>query len=131
MSEKQSNFESNLARELKNDPHITEPKLWFKQVILAKSLGDGVDSNNVIRTFTLKTGLNILWAEPEVASTEPELYQDGTAGHSTGKTLFCRILRHLLGEPKFGTKVQRVLEGPDLLITILHKLITKNFLSLH
>lgn len=107
MSEKQSNFESNLARELKRDPHITEPKIWFKQVILAKSLGGGIASNNVIRTFTLKAGLNILWAEPEVASTEPELYQDGTAGHSTGKTLFCRILRHLLGEPKFGTKVQR------------------------
>jgi hypothetical protein len=32
------------------------------------------------------------------------LYQEGWGGHAAGKTLFCRILRYLLGEPNFSTE---------------------------
>ncbi|MCL4855203.1 MAG: hypothetical protein KJZ78_27890, partial [Bryobacteraceae bacterium] len=55
----------------------------------------------------LHRGLNILWAAPEDPDTEQGLYRDGLAGHASGKTLFCRLLRHLLGEYPFGTKAQR------------------------
>ena len=55
----------------------------------------------------LHRGLNILWAAPEDPDTEQGLYRDGLAGHASGKTLFCRLLRHLLGEQPFGTKAQR------------------------
>ena len=64
----------------------------------------GDTQENRIRSFTLRRGLNILWAEPEDPETSEGLYGDGFAGHATGKTLFCRILRHLLGEPNYGTE---------------------------
>ncbi len=50
--------------------------------------------------ITLRKGLNIIWAE------EPESEETGgdVAGHSAGKTTFCRIIRYVLGEKTFSNK---------------------------
>ncbi|HEX7260782.1 MAG TPA: hypothetical protein VF258_03120, partial [Luteolibacter sp.] len=47
--------------------------------------------------------MNIVWAPPEEGEV-PELYGDGLSGHASGKTLFCRVLRFLLGESNYGPK---------------------------
>jgi hypothetical protein len=93
-----------LARPITPDPEIREPFLWFQNLHLLHRLGAGDTDENRIRSFTLRRGLNILWAEPEDPETSAGLYGDGFAGHATGKTLFCRILRHLLGERNYGTE---------------------------
>ena len=100
----QMSFDEKLARPIKPDPEISEPFLWFQNLHLVRRLGVGDTQENRIRSFTLRRGLNILWAEPEDPETSEGLYGDGFAGHATGKTLFCRILRHLLGEPNYGTE---------------------------
>jgi hypothetical protein len=101
--DKQMSFDGQLARPIKLDPGIREPFLWFQSLHLVRQLGVGDTEENRIRHFTFRRGLNILWAEPEDPAASEGLYGDGFAGHSTGKTLFCRILRHLLGEPNYGT----------------------------
>lgn len=55
----------------------------------------------------LRPGLNILWARPRDRSLPLQLHAPGVSGHGTGKTTFCRFLRHLLGEPTFGSDEQR------------------------
>jgi hypothetical protein len=99
----ETNFLDRLDRPIKPSPEITEPLLWFQNLYLVKKLGEGLSKPNLIRNFELRRGLNVLWAQPEDPETSEGLYGDGIAGHSTGKTLFCRILRYLLGEPNFGT----------------------------
>lgn len=79
--------------------------VWFREVRILTELSkkEGVERRKIV----LHRGLNILWAAPEDPDTEQGLYRDGLAGHASGKTLFCRLLRHLLGEAPFGTKAQR------------------------
>lgn len=104
MKKEQMDCDDKLTRPIKPKSDIREPFLWFQEVHLIKQLGAGDAKPNRIRSFILRRGLNILWAEPEDPEASEGLYGDGFAGHSTGKTLFCRILRHLLGEPNYGTE---------------------------
>lgn len=70
--------------------------------MLLDSLSD--PSKNVIRSFRLRRGLNILWAkpfQPERAENTGESF----AGHAAGKTLFCRMIRYLLGERHLGNEI--------------------------
>jgi hypothetical protein len=99
----QITFDKDLARPIKPDTTNDEPMLWFQNLHLVRSLGVGDTEKNRIRKFQLRRGLNVLWAEPEDPETSDGLYGDGFAGHATGKSLFCRILRHLLGESNYGT----------------------------
>ena len=61
----------------------------------------------MIRRIELRPGLNILWAKPRDRSQKAQLHVPGLSGHATGKTTFCRFIRHLLGEPAFGNDDQR------------------------
>lgn len=99
----QMTFEEKSARPITPKADIIEPLVWFQELHLMRRLGAGHNDETCIRSFKFERGLNILWAEPEDPETAAGLYRDGIAGHSTGKTLFCRILRHILGEPNFGT----------------------------
>jgi hypothetical protein len=96
-----------LARPIEPDKNITEPQLWFKELRLLKKLHAEEGSDAYIRKIEFRPGLNVLWAEPEPADSEltiSGLYADGFSGHATGKTLFCRILRYLIGDTSFATK---------------------------
>ena len=101
----QAHFLDKLRRTVEPSPQQSEPKVWFREVRILEELStkEGVER----RRIKLHRGLNILWAAPEDPDTEQGLYRDGLAGHASGKTLFCRLLRHLLGEQPFGTKAQR------------------------
>lgn len=99
MNDPQTHFFAKLGRIIKPDKHRDEPMLWFREVRILRKLEAG--EANEVRQITLRRGLNIVWAAPE-DSEEVELYGDGLSGHASGKTLFCRILRYLLGEPNYG-----------------------------
>jgi hypothetical protein len=101
--DQQTHFLDQLNRTIKLPADRPEPELWFKELRLLDRSGLMAER----RKITLHRGFNILWAEPEDPDTEQGLYRDGLAGHASGKTLFCRILRHLLGEEPFGTQSQR------------------------
>jgi hypothetical protein len=99
----QMTFEDHFIRPLQPKKDLTEPLLWFQNLRIRKRLGDGDGEANCLRNYTFRQGLNILWAEPEPLEDDTEIYEDGIAGHATGKTLFCRTLRFILGESHYGT----------------------------
>lgn len=78
---------------------LTEPRLWVRRLKIWKEPG-----SEIIRDIELRPGLNIIWS-PD-GDDDPE--GGGRAiGHGSGKTLFCRLLRYCLGEPRFADEVQR------------------------
>ncbi len=93
------------ARDFKPDFTKTEPLIWVREMRILHKLAPG--EANVIRSIKLHLGLNILWAKPRQRSGSAQQSTRGIPGHASGKTLFCRFLRHLLGEPNFGTDDQR------------------------
>jgi hypothetical protein len=100
----QTHFLDKLRRTVQPSPQQIEPMVWFREVRILEELSTKKEPR---RRIVLHRGLNILWAAPEDPDTEQGLYRDGLAGHASGKTLFCRLLRHLLGEQPFGTRAQR------------------------
>lgn len=101
MKDPQTHFFAKLGRVIKPDTEREEPVLWFRELRILRKLETG--KANEIRRVELRRGLNIIWAAPE-DSEEVELYGDGLSGHASGKTLFCRTLRYLLGETTYGPK---------------------------
>jgi hypothetical protein len=99
MKDPQTHFFAKLGRIIKPDTEREEPVLWFRELRILRKLEAG--KTNEIRRVELRRGLNIIWAAPE-DSEEVELYGDGLSGHASGKTLFCRTLRYLLGETSYG-----------------------------
>jgi len=100
----QAHFLDKLRRKVQPSPQHSEPGVWFRELRILEELSSkGVERRRIV----LHRGMNILWAAPEDPDTEEGLYRDGLAGHASGKTLFCRLLRRLLGEQPFGTKAQR------------------------
>ncbi|MBF0141352.1 MAG: hypothetical protein HQL74_13870 [Magnetococcales bacterium] len=67
------------------------PHLWIRRLTLYASLPE----QRVIRTVSLHPGLNIIWSIH--GSNQP------SGIHNAGKTSFCRLIRHILGETKFAT----------------------------
>src|SRR4051812_43657974 len=79
------------------------PGVWVRELAIFKALQPGEE--NVIRRIKLRRGLNVLWAKPEDSSRPARLHESGISGHASGKTTFCRMIRHLLGEKHFATDV--------------------------
>ncbi len=70
-------------------PIRTAPRVWLEHVRIFAS------PDRELRRLRLTPGLNIVWA-PDAGPDE----RVGTRiGHGAGKTLLCRMLRHVLGEP--------------------------------
>ena len=66
-----------------------EPVFWVKSVAVYSEW----NPDALLRKIDLHRGLNVLWAEPG---------EKGFAGHAAGKTIFCRLIRYLLGDSNFG-----------------------------
>ena len=80
-----------------------EPVFWIKEIRLLNRFEPGEDAE--IRRIPLHHGLNIIWAKPSDPD-EPDPAARGR-GHDVGKSTFCRLIRDLLGEPRFGTEATR------------------------
>jgi hypothetical protein len=87
------------------DTTLVEPRVWVRELRIYRVLAPG--NGNLLRKITLRPGLNILWARPRDRSQAAQLHMPGVSGHASGKTTFCRFIRHILGEPTFGTDEQR------------------------
>lgn len=85
----------------KPDAGRQSPTLWVREIGIFKALEEG----NEVRRIRLRPGLNILWAKPEDESGPVRLYEPGLSGHASGKTTFCRMLRHVLGEKHFANEL--------------------------
>lgn len=77
-----------------------EPRFWIRRLVIWEKPGI------VLREITLRPGLNILWS-PDPVDQGLRTESDGVLGHGSGKTLFCRLLRYVLGEDHFAPEGQR------------------------
>jgi len=82
----------------------SSPTFWLRRIQVVKELHAG--NEYVVRDVSLRRGLNVLWAPPDV-SREPKLFESGVAGHTAGKTTFCRLVRYVLGESTFASESTR------------------------
>jgi hypothetical protein len=71
------------------------PVFWVKQIRVVRELKSAADA--IVRDVPLRTGLNVVWAPAQLTEANG-LFKDGVSGHTAGKTMFCRLIRHVLGE---------------------------------
>lgn len=76
------------------------PAFWVHRLRILSELKAGEEY--VVRDVELRRGLNIVWAAHHSAGADNKLFRDGVAGHTAGKSTFCRLLRHVLGDGGFA-----------------------------
>lgn len=79
----------------------TEPRLWVRRLVIWRDV-----QAEPIRDISLRPGLNVVWSPDGTEQSVGDAALDGI-GHGSGKTLFCRLLRYCLGEPRFASEEQR------------------------
>lgn len=77
----------------------TEPLFWIREIRFLRKFSNS--KQDEIRRIEFKKGLNIIWAEPPITSNSQD--RQRIAGHATGKTTLCRMIRYLLGESHFAS----------------------------
>lgn len=86
--------------EIKPEKGRSEPRFWVRRLVIWEKPG------KILREIPLKPGLNIIWS-PDPADSGKDGEDVSTLGHGSGKTLFCRLLRYVLGEDRFSPDEQR------------------------
>lgn len=76
----------------------SEPLVWVSRLVLVRTPREGI-----FRDVTLRRGVNVVTADEAAGDGRGPL----EIGHGVGKTSFCRLLRHCLGEPTFGRRAFR------------------------
>src|SRR4051812_20078796 len=76
------------------------PGIWVRRVRILSELTAGAE--HIVRDVELRRGLNIVWAAHHSAGADNALFRSGVAGHTAGKSTFCRLLRHVLGDGGFA-----------------------------
>ena len=89
---------------LSPEPGRLEPRFWVRRLVIWEKPG------LVLRDISLRPGLNILWS-PDPADPGQTGASSSDLGHGSGKTLFCRLLRYVLGEDRYSPDGQRFLIG--------------------
>lgn len=83
----------------------SEPTVWLRKLCIVRELQPG--SEHLVRSIEMRRGLNVLWAPPKQAENGNALFRDAVAGHTAGKTTFCRLIRYVLGEQTFAAEGTR------------------------
>lgn len=73
-----------------------EPLFWICEMRFLRSWKNGVA--NEIRRIHFRKGLNVVWSPPPESDTGGQRI----AGHASGKTTLCRLIRYMFDEPKMG-----------------------------
>lgn len=73
-----------------------EPLFWIRELRFLRSWKDGVADE--IRRIHFRKGLNVVWSPPPATDTGGQRI----AGHASGKTTLCRLIRYMFDEPKMG-----------------------------
>jgi hypothetical protein len=92
-------------RQIRPSDSRNHPAFWVRRLLVLRELKPGNDY--VVRDVELRRGLNIIWTPSHAPGGGNALFQNGIAGHTAGKTTFCRLLRHVLGERGFATDATR------------------------
>ncbi len=87
-------------RQIRPSAGRPNPAFWVRRLRVLSELASG--NEYIVRDIELRRGLNIVWAPPHAPGSGNALFQDGVAGHTAGKTTFCRLLRYVLGERGFA-----------------------------
>jgi hypothetical protein len=90
----------NPPQQLRPSVERSAPAFWVHRLRILSELKAGAEC--VVRDVALRRGLNIVWAPHHSAGTDNALFRDGVAGHTAGKSTFCRLLRHVLGDAGFA-----------------------------
>lgn len=86
--------------EVKPESGRIEPRFWVRRLVIWEKPG------TLLREIVLRPGLNIIWS-PDPADRGTTQESESVLGHGSGKTLFCRLLRYVLGEDSFSPDDQR------------------------
>lgn len=78
-----------------------DPLVWVSELHFLRDFE--ASETSLLRKIRLRRGLNVLWAPPAPEGLENRLGDGQITGHTAGKTTFCRMIRYLLGEQRFGT----------------------------
>lgn len=78
-----------------------DPLVWVSELHFLRDFD--ASEASLLRKIRLRRGLNVLWAPPAPEGLENRLGDGQITGHTAGKTTFCRMIRYLLGEQRFGT----------------------------
>lgn len=89
-----------LSQQIQPSSERTDPTLWIRRLVVLRELSLGEEHE--VRSVTLRPGFNIVWAPHRLVENNA-LFENGVAGHTAGKTTFCRFLRYVLGEAHFAT----------------------------
>lgn len=76
------------------------PRLWVRRLVIWKD-----QAATPIRDISLRPGLNIVWSPDGGDQGSDD--RENVIGHGGGKTLFCRLVRYCLGEPRYAAERQR------------------------
>ena len=96
--QKQMELPFQLQRPFTPSMERISPSVWIEEFrVYSRFAPDAIQCK-----YTLRRGLNILWANPGPA--KKKMYEPGVRGHAAGKSTFCRLLRYLLGEQNCGTR---------------------------
>ncbi|MBL8718635.1 MAG: DUF2326 domain-containing protein [Myxococcales bacterium] len=87
-------------QQLRPSAERNAPAFWVRRLRILRELKAGEEY--VVRDIELRRGLNIVWAAHQSAGADNALFRDGVAGHTAGKSTFCRLLRHVLGDGGFA-----------------------------
>lgn len=90
----------NPPQQLRPSAERSAPAFWVRRLRILSELTAG--DAFIIRDVELRRGLNIVWAAHHSAGADNALFRDGVAGHTAGKSTFCRLLRHVLGDGGFA-----------------------------
>lgn len=90
----------NPPQQLRPSAERSAPVFWVRRLRILSELKAGEEY--VVRDVELRRGLNIVWAAHHSAGADNVLFRDGVAGHTAGKSTFCRLLRHVLGDGGFA-----------------------------
>ncbi len=78
-----------------------DPLVWVSELHFLRDYE--ASEASLVRRIRLRRGLNVLWAPPAPEGLQNRLGDGQITGHTAGKTTFCRMIRYLLGEQRFGT----------------------------
>jgi hypothetical protein len=81
------------------------PTFWVRRIVVVREFG--LADENIIRDVALRRGLNVVWTPPLELTTANALFKSGVAGHTAGKSTFCRLLRYAIGDRNFATERAR------------------------
>jgi hypothetical protein len=90
----------NPPQQLRPSAKRSAPAFWVRHIRILSELKAGKEY--VVRDVELRRGLNIVWAAHHSAGADNALFRDGVAGHTAGKSTFCRLVRHVLGDAGFA-----------------------------